>query len=363
MNEKTFGEIISKKRKSKKLTQKELASILHVSDKAVSRLETNASIPDIDMIQKIAVILELQFEELLKFKVEDKDEITLNTIVTEYEKKTIKLKRKYRNIFIVVISFIVFLILLLFFLTTYNKFKLYDIAVVGDYFYSTSGVYVDTNLQDYFYFGAILIDDEIDEENSTIDIYIIEGKKEIILKHYDKIYKNIQFELDNSYMKNYKIDESYNKMHIRVIDNTSKKEYDGKIHFATRFSNNKLFYFKENRKNLKESNIKENDIVKKLLKLGFKKNKDNEFKDSTGKFTYNIESNQLIYYYFDKKSNISYKYIYYFELNKLYVNVSLIINNKTTIIEKYNYNIINDKVDCEVGQCVDYNEILKFLDK
>lgn len=43
MNEKTTGLLIAKLRKEKGMTQKQLANILHVSDKAVSRWETGVS--------------------------------------------------------------------------------------------------------------------------------------------------------------------------------------------------------------------------------------------------------------------------------------------------------------------------------
>lgn len=46
INKKSFGEFISMLRKEKSMTQKELASRLLVSDKAVSKWETGNSMPD-----------------------------------------------------------------------------------------------------------------------------------------------------------------------------------------------------------------------------------------------------------------------------------------------------------------------------
>ena len=37
--------------------------------------------------------------------------------------------------------------------------------------------------------------------------------------------------------------------------------------------------------------------------------------------------------------------------------------DKKIIIEKYNYDAKRDKMNCKVGQCIDYKEVLKFLDK
>ena len=38
-------------------------------------------------------------------------------------------------------------------------------------------------------------------------------------------------------------------------------------------------------------------------------------------------------------------------------------NSKEIVIEKYNYDAKRDKMNCKVGQCIDYKEVLKYLDK
>lgn len=364
MNEKTFGTTISKRRKEKKFTQKQLAEILHVSDKAVSRWETDASLPDIDMIQTIAYVLELEFEELLKFKVVEKDEVTLNTIVKEYENKTNKLKSKYRKILFIIIMFSLFLLLILFFLTTYNKFKLYDIAIVGDHFYNTNGVYIDTNLQDYFYLGSILLDEDVNIENCTLDVFILDNKKEVLLKHYDDVYKNIQFELDNSYTKKYDINENFDKVFIRIKDNKTNKEYIGQITFVSRFSNNKLFYLKENKKKLDDINDDDRnkrDIINKLDELGFKKKNKDEYVNEKEHLIYYINAEKIIYE--ENDNNFCYKYIYYLKLNRLEVSIFDTNSNVESVIERYIYNLKSKDMNCIVGQCVDYKKIMNIFDK
>lgn len=61
-----MGAFISRIRKEKKLTQKELAEHLHVTDKAVSKWERGMSYPDISMLESIAEILEISVLELLE---------------------------------------------------------------------------------------------------------------------------------------------------------------------------------------------------------------------------------------------------------------------------------------------------------
>lgn len=57
-------------RKEKKLTQKELAEIIHVSTSAVSKWETGVAMPDIYMLKRLANVFEISLSELLEGKKE-----------------------------------------------------------------------------------------------------------------------------------------------------------------------------------------------------------------------------------------------------------------------------------------------------
>lgn len=65
---KNIGETIASLRKEKGMTQSELAEKMNVTDKAVSKWERNLSCPDINTISKLANILDISVEELLKTK-------------------------------------------------------------------------------------------------------------------------------------------------------------------------------------------------------------------------------------------------------------------------------------------------------
>lgn len=60
-----FGNLICYLRESHNLTQKELADILNVSDKAVSKWENGQAIPRMDTLEKIAQALDTTVEELI----------------------------------------------------------------------------------------------------------------------------------------------------------------------------------------------------------------------------------------------------------------------------------------------------------
>jgi len=66
MANKTTGEIISSKRHEKGMTQKDLAELLNITDKAVSKWERDVALPDINTIPKLAEILNISIEELIK---------------------------------------------------------------------------------------------------------------------------------------------------------------------------------------------------------------------------------------------------------------------------------------------------------
>lgn len=65
LNKKHFGAFVAQLRKEKGYTQKELAERLFLSDKAVSKWETGASIPDTALLVPLAELLEVSVTELL----------------------------------------------------------------------------------------------------------------------------------------------------------------------------------------------------------------------------------------------------------------------------------------------------------
>ena len=68
---KSMGETIASLRKEKGMTQSELADKMNVTDKAVSKWERDLSCPDINTISKLADVLDVSVEELLKTKKQD----------------------------------------------------------------------------------------------------------------------------------------------------------------------------------------------------------------------------------------------------------------------------------------------------
>ena len=68
MANRTMGEIISTLRREKGMTQKELADMLNITDKAVSKWERGMACPDTHIIPRVAEILGVSVEELMNAK-------------------------------------------------------------------------------------------------------------------------------------------------------------------------------------------------------------------------------------------------------------------------------------------------------
>lgn len=61
-----IGKFICEKRKSLNMTQSQLASKLHITDKAVSKWERGLSLPDISILIPLSEILNVSLYDLLK---------------------------------------------------------------------------------------------------------------------------------------------------------------------------------------------------------------------------------------------------------------------------------------------------------
>ena len=72
MDKYKFGEFIYNQRKRLGLTQDELGRKLNVTNKAVSKWETGETLPDIQLLEKLANTLEVTIDELLTQQKSDK---------------------------------------------------------------------------------------------------------------------------------------------------------------------------------------------------------------------------------------------------------------------------------------------------
>lgn len=73
MKEQTLGAMIAALRKEKGMTQLELANQLGVTDKAVSKWERDLSCPDVHSLPKLAQVLGVSVDELMRSKIKPEE--------------------------------------------------------------------------------------------------------------------------------------------------------------------------------------------------------------------------------------------------------------------------------------------------
>lgn len=117
MDNEKMGQFISKLRKSHKMTQKELAAKLNVTDKAVSKWERGLSCPDISLLSPIASILGVTTNELLNGEKSDIDIVSNEENidnVLKYADKAVKRKtNSIQNICAIIFSIIILISILI----------------------------------------------------------------------------------------------------------------------------------------------------------------------------------------------------------------------------------------------------------
>lgn len=91
MDPQELGKRISEKRKTLSLTQKQLAEVLHITDKAVSKWERGMNYPDMDLIEPLATSLKMSPAELLGLEHAKVEEIVENvSLIAKVETNKIR---------------------------------------------------------------------------------------------------------------------------------------------------------------------------------------------------------------------------------------------------------------------------------
>lgn len=90
MNSELIGKFIQEERKKLNITQEELANMIHVSNKAVSKWENGKGIPSIDYIVLLAKTFNVSVSEILEGKRYEKNDKNNEEIIV----KSLKANRK-----------------------------------------------------------------------------------------------------------------------------------------------------------------------------------------------------------------------------------------------------------------------------
>ena len=128
MDNNKIGKFITSRRKEKGLTQQELGDRLFVTDKAVSKWERGLSLPDITLLEKLAIQLDVDVSEILcgeqgkKEKINIQEEIDKAIAIIEENQLQNKrrIKKKIKKISIIFLSVLTFFFIA--FLIRYNYY-------------------------------------------------------------------------------------------------------------------------------------------------------------------------------------------------------------------------------------------------
>lgn len=205
MDQEKIGKFIAKLRKEKKLTQKQLAEKLIITDRAVSKWENGRGMPDVSLIKPLCKELGITINELLSGeKIDKKDyqnkfeENILNTI--NYTDRKIN---KIKLVFKICIGFIllIFITLVTLFVIDMNRIKNNEPVL-----FSTWG---------YSYTPAI----DLHEEEIEIAI------KEYLIKKADNDYKHHENEKGFASFRIYLLDEKEKNSHYNIYAWVLEEKY------------------------------------------------------------------------------------------------------------------------------------------
>lgn len=228
MDCKKIGEYIQLKRKAIGITQQDLGDKLGVTSKAVSKWECGVALPDVSLFKDLSEVLNIEIEELLNG--EDNKEIPVD---------------KKKNLAIIILSSITFLLLIIsillgiFFYNNYDKVQVYElesnnkefdldgkIIVIGDKKYIIISD-INYNLSEKIRFSESKY--EIIFDNNVLyksDVYKSQNNSLIFLEKYLNDF-GLFYELKNDYvslsekevltLKFYFYDNAYRNYEINLV--------------------------------------------------------------------------------------------------------------------------------------------------
>jgi len=300
MNYDKIGNFIKKLRNDKNLTQKELASKINVTDKAISKWERGLGCPDVSLLEDLSKVLDVSILELLKG--ERIDNISIEESNKYIKEGAIYSKNRYKDSVINSLNYIILGIVVCIVLYIGYLNVIHYIYLNKTYTYDTSDI--NSNFKKY-----------INKIDSNIN-YITNNKGIYEENDYKELINNI-----NTYYSSLK----KNKLLVNILYEGKKINYKLKdIKLYT--MNNMGDYFKST-KNIISILNKYNDHSKLNI---YDSTDDNYYLENLLKIDFLYEYSELDLYY-------SYKYIFYLN-NNLIENYYL--DNKSFM--EYKFVLEND---------------------
>ena len=380
-----FANTIYNIRKERNITQKELAYLIGVSDRTISKWENGSTVPDLETIKKLCNELGISPDSIVKSEKNYKDRLQdFKRMVGKFLNYILK------NIFL--IGFIVvFILLLAYFINNYNTIRIYNLTYESENITFEDGYFFKTKVLNIITINNINLEKINYEPTSTkIELYTyLNGDKHVIYE--SDTLNNIYIEESKSYsdlLTKDVIENIKNNLYIKIyttdIDNNNYS-YESKLILKQKLNNNKLCYkeyIKEQNKKIEDLGLqnpflvpKENDYNKdntipviesdnstnKLESLSFIYDEGTEtytkIDDDGGIIEYCLSTNILKESRYTKGISVSIAYM----LKYKKIIYKILDNNNNRLVDLTYYTDTNN-VKCMIGACENYkNEINHIL--
>lgn len=332
VNKFKVGKFISSIRKNKGLVQQNIADYTGANFKTVSKWENGYAFPDVKYQRKLCEILEITTEELQ---------------MGEYNNKKRKKLKQKDIIFKITLIILVFLIPVVVFLAsyfslTYNTQKVYMLYANDNNDFFVQGLLIHNRKYSTVYLGNVDFANYKfkDEDQISVDLY----SNEILIYHTNSnSFLNANFNNEDIDINNLKIVISikpYKKDLIVYEENLNIREYEEE----------------EKIESVNNNHVSQDIIINNLLNNGFVKSNDNYIKTEND-YSY-IYYPETCLFTISYESKPSVKHINYFVLiDNFDVSVYENKNGIRTVLEQYKYDLKDDNLDCQIGQCTTIDDI------
>jgi len=385
-----FANTIYSIRRDRNLTQKDLADLIGVSDRTISKWENGTTVPDLCQIRNICKKLEISPSLLIKSEKKFKDNMSFIKM-----KLGKALNYLIHNIFL--IGFIIaFILLLIYFINNFNSVKIYDLKYQSDKVSFENGYFLKTKVTNILVINDIRIN-KIKYEPTEINLELytyVNGDKKILYKA-DNL-NSIFIEENKSNTDLLSKDTIENIKRNLQLTITTKDEYDNiytyecKLTFKEKFNNNKLSYktyVKDSNyetsilstdnlslfsSSYAPSNIPTDDVTSDKTIKTFSEHDTPE--NELEKLSYIYDENQDAYIKYNKdKSIINYlpntkkilyckknndnftKVTYFYKANR----IKIMINDYKIVEASYDFS--NNSLECIDGDCENYKNKIKYI--
>lgn len=387
-----FANTIYSIRRDRNLTQKDLADLIGVSDRTISKWENGTTVPDLCQIRNICKKLEISPNLLIKSEKKFKDDMSFIKM-----KLGKALNYLIHNIFL--IGFIIaFILLLIYFINNFNSVKIYDLKYDSDKVSFENGYFLKTKVTNILVINDIRIN-KIKYEPTEINLELytyVNGDKKILYKADNLNSIFIEENKSNTDLLSKDTIENIKRNLYLTIETRDEQnrvyKYECKLTFKEKFNNNKLTYktYVKDSNNetsilstdnlslfnnsFSSSNIPTDDVTSdktiktfsehdtpenKLEKLGYiydeAKDAYVKYYDKEIKIEYLIKTKKIVIY---KQNDLGIETIKYcVDSNKIdYCQL-----NKNKQYKKFRYNLSNNSLNCIEGDCKNYKNKIDYI--